>query len=116
LRVQPTNAEIDFEIDYIAASSGDLDLDGVTDADEIVAGTDAARSDSIFTLMPTVNGNFQWNGRVGRGYTVWHTPTLDPVNWNVATNIGVLSGDQLIDLALPTSSTSGFYRVEVVYP
>jgi hypothetical protein len=116
LRLQPTNAETDFEIDYIAASNGDLDLDGMSDADEVVAGTDAARADSIFTLVPTVEGNFQWNGRDGRGYTVWHTPSLDPLNWNVATNIGVLSGDQLIDLALPSSPTSGFYQVEVVYP
>ncbi len=115
-RVQPVNAETDYEIDYIAASNGDLDLDGATDAEEIVAGTDAARAESIFTLVPTVEGDFEWNGREGRGYTVWHTPELTPPEWNVATNIGVLSSDQLIKLALPTSPTSGFYRVEVVYP
>ena len=115
-RLQPTNAETDFEIDYIAASSGDLDMDGVPDAEEIIAGTDAARADSIFTLVPTANGTFQWNGRAGRGYTVWHTPELTPADWNIATNLGVISSDQLIELSLPTSSTSGFYRVEVTYP
>ena len=93
-----------------------MDLDGISDMEEIVAGTDAAIATSMFTLVPTVAGDFQWNGRAGRSYTVWHTPELDPVDWNIATNIGVLSSYQLIDLALPTSPTSGFYRVEVQYP
>lgn len=36
--------------------------------------------------------------------------------WRVAMNIAVLTSDQLIELALITSPTSGFCRVEVQYP
>jgi arylsulfatase A-like enzyme len=116
MRFNPVNATADFEVDYICASSGNLDLDAFTDAEEAVAGTDAADANSLFTLVPTESGDFNWNGKAGRSYTVWQTPELTPPDWNVATNIGVLTADQLIELSLPTSPTSGFYRVEVTYP
>ncbi|QHI68489.1 sulfatase-like hydrolase/transferase [Tichowtungia aerotolerans] len=116
LRVNPVNILSDFEIDYICASSGNLDGDAFTDAQEVIAGTDAAMAESLFTLVPTAAGGLQWNGKAGRSYTVWQTPQLMPADWTVATNIGVLSSDQLIELSLPASPTSGFYRVEVAYP
>lgn len=55
----------------------------------------------------------KWNGKAGCSYTVSESPELDPADWNVATNIGALATDQLIELSLPTSF---FYRVEVQYP
>lgn len=116
LRINPVNVLSDFEIDYICASSGNLDGDVFTDAQEVIAGTDAAMADSLFTLVPTAAGGLQWNGKAGRSYTVWQTPQLMPADWTVATNIGVLSSDQLIEVSLPASPTSGFYRVEVAYP
>ncbi|VGO19522.1 hypothetical protein [Pontiella sulfatireligans] len=84
-----------------------------TDPEEALAGTDAARADSIFTLLPTTSGAMKWNGKAGCSYTVSESPELDPADWNVATNIGALATDQLIELSLPTSF---FYRVEVQYP
>jgi arylsulfatase A-like enzyme len=116
LRINPVNVSAGFEIDYICASDGNLDLDALTDAEEALAGTDPADAGSSFTLAPAAAGRVTWNGKAGRSYKVRHTPTLTPPDWNIATNIGVLYADRLIELSLPLSPTSGFYRVEVSYP
>ncbi|MEM0965349.1 MAG: sulfatase-like hydrolase/transferase [Verrucomicrobiota bacterium] len=120
LRINPVDVTTEFEIDYIAASDGDLDGDGWSDTEEATAGTDAGRADSVFTLVPSASESpssaFQWQGRAGRSYIIWYSTTLSPTDWSVYETIEALANDQILELPILPSEPRAFFRVEVRYP
>ncbi len=100
----------------MADLSHDSDSDHMPDGDEAIAGTDPADSQSFFAIEPSATGELLVDGKAGRSYTVWTTPQLDPADWTVATNTGVLAASQAVQLHYLPAQTSGFYRVEVSQP
>ncbi len=112
MRLNPANVPASFAVDWIRASDGDYDDDGLSDADENVCGTDPSDAGSTLALRPA-SGRFVWDGQPGRSYAVWYTPALLPTDWNVISNISTLTSGQVFHIELP-SQISGFYRVEAI--
>jgi hypothetical protein len=128
----PANTAIDprFVIPYSAGSAAaypaplatvnnpsfDSDADRMTDGDENVAGTDPADAQSFFDLEPSASGKLFFDGQTGRSYTVWAASQLNPADWNVVSNTGVLPVGRMIQIEVPSGQTPRFFRVEVMKP
>src|SRR5206468_3783760 len=71
--------------------SGDYDLDGMTDLQEFLAGTDPTVAGSSLKLLPvSYNGSsfvFNFNAVAGRTYRVSYSTTLLPGSWTMLKDV-----------------------------
>ncbi len=103
--------------------SGDFDSDGMTTADEMIAGTSAAKSASRFVVgLAPLNGDNQnirvsWQSFTGRLYTVEFSDSLQPPAWQTLTGFTDIQGTgEPIVVELPRDRLSRFFRVIVRMP
>lgn len=116
----PSSATAQFTVrPQIVSASADTDGDGMTDACEILAGTDPANASSVLriTSMQVRNGLVQltWHSVPGRLYRVCGRPAAGGGNWselsqNVSAAGSTTSWSMPIDLGAPHY----FYQVRVV--
>lgn len=101
-------------------ASGDYDADGMTTADEEIAGTSAANAtDRLSAALSSGSGvmALTWQSVEGRLYTVESTPTLLPPDWQPLPDGTDVPGTGLpLSIGLPTAQPSNFFRIRVRLP
>ncbi len=114
------------KVAFLALSpEGDWDHDGVSNAGEDIAGTDASRASSFFRLGVTGNtiGNengfmIQWAGLSNRHYSVSYNDRLTQGStWALLPGCANLPGTNgVMSFTDPTSAPLRFYRISVSRP
>jgi subtilisin family serine protease len=114
------------KVAFLALSpEGDWDHDGVSNAGEDIAGTDASRASSFFRLGVTGNsiGNengfvIQWAGLSNRHYSVSYNDRLTSGStWVLLPGGANLPGTNgVMSLSDPTTAPVRFYRISVSRP
>ncbi|HRU70554.1 MAG TPA: C25 family cysteine peptidase [Kiritimatiellia bacterium] len=115
-RSQPLEATL-----LVLDAAGDTDADGMTAADEEIAGTDATSpTDRLAaSLARTPHGTFAltWAGAAGRLYTVETSPTLQPPAWQPLPGcIDMLGQGAPLTVEWPCDAPSAFFRIRVRLP
>ncbi len=99
---------------------GDFDGDGLSSADEEIAGTCATNATSRFAIAATPTGSglsFSWPTAVGRRYTVESTPSLAPEAWQPVSGYADLPGTGApMTLDIPFDQTALFFRIRAFQP
>jgi len=99
---------------------GDFDGDGLSSADEEIAGTCATNATSRFAIAATPTGSglsFSWPTAVGRRYTVESTPSLAPAAWQPVSGYADLPGTGApMTLDIPFDQTALFFRIRAFQP
>ncbi len=98
----------------------DTDGDGISDADEIAAGSDPLDPKSAFKIVAAqrqANGAFalSWSAKAGKTYTVLRSPTPDFANFDMLAT-GVIATEPATtytDSTFPAGMVQVFYRVVV---
>ncbi|MDF7826267.1 hypothetical protein P4B35_19725 [Pontiellaceae bacterium B12227] len=95
----------------------DTDIDGYTDADEYICGTDPKNSNSFLrvSISPVLVSNsvsINFVSSSNRLYAVEVSDNLLSNDWNDATN-GITGTDDLIQLYDPAGESNRFYRLKV---
>jgi len=104
-----------FSISDPSDGARDDDRDGMSNADEYVAGTDFANSASylkIETLSSGI-GRLQFTAVSNRTYTVQYTDNLSPIIWHKLADVlarNVTRTETVID---PNATTNRFYRLVI---
>lgn len=105
---------------YLGNGGADTDGDGVSDAQEILAGTDPGNAGSTFrpAITQTAGGQQQlsWPGLPGRTYVIEWSPDLTRPSWSIAATIAGAAGT--LTWTDPASATElrRFYRMQVLSP
>jgi len=98
----------------------DYDGDGVTTADEELAGTRADDPSDRFTVRLRESADaltLSWPGVVGRLYTIETTPSLAPAVWQpLAGHIDIPGTGAMHDAVLPRTTPTSFYRIRITLP
>lgn len=100
----------------IPVNQTDSDSDGVSNFDEMIAGTDPLDSQSLLRLAPPIiEGNefeLQWDGVAGKVYTVqmWNEETA---LWDSLVLLSPSVVDEGRSIELPTNGPGGLYRLVV---
>ncbi len=115
-RSQPLEAFL-----LVLDADGDIDADGMTSADEEIAGTDATdptdRLAVSFSRTPQGTLVLVWNGVAGRLYTVETSPTLQPPAWQPLPGCIDMPGTGApLVVDPPVDAPSAFFRIKVRVP
>lgn len=97
-----------------ADATGDLDLDGMNNRAEFIAGTDPANNQSYLKIEQSVSSGsaaVQFAGISNRTYTVQFTDDLNAPDWSRLAEIAARSTNFTLQLPDPSWSTNRFYRV-----
>jgi len=147
LRIDPISAAgATFALDWVRASNGDWDKDGVPDGDEpygdldkdgtanyrdtdadgdgYADGTEVTAGYSpfdpadrlIFGFQGLKNGMLGWNGRAGRRYQIEACADLVSNSWNTVTNIGPVSGSGTQIYQPQSGPASQYFRLKISQP
>lgn len=147
LRIDPISAAgATFALDWVRASDGDHDKDGVPDGDEPCGDLDKdglanyrdpdADGDGyadgaevtagyspfdpadrlIFGFQGLKNGTLGWNGRAGRRYQIESCANLVSNVWNPVTNIGPVAGNGTQIYQPQPDSASQYFRLKISKP
>ena len=104
----PDGWELEWLGDLAGSGATDSDLDGLTDAAELAAGTNPL---DIRLLAPE-QGILRWMGTAGRRYTIEHTEDLSRTFQPLFRHLsGVTGTNSLMDPTLGSGLGAGFYRV-----
>ena len=101
----------------VLSGNDDYDNDGMNNADEDTAGTDATDAGKVFNVKLQITNNnavISWNGITNRYYTLWHTTNLTTDIWDIipaVSNIPGTSGKMYYTNNLSNPGDS--YRVNV---
>ena len=105
----------------VGTAATDSDGDGISDADEVIAGTDLFNSNSFFVVdsINAPNGGpvaLSLSGRAGRVYQLWRSVDLE--SWApLGPALDPLVSDGLLELEDPSPPAKrAFYRVSVSLP
>jgi hypothetical protein len=115
-RSQPLEAFL-----LVLDADGDIDADGMTSADEEIAGTDATdptdRLAVSLARTPQDTLVLVWNGVAGRLYTVETSPTLQPPAWQPLPECIDMPGTGApLTIDLPVDAPTAFFRIKVRVP
>jgi len=97
----------------------DSDGDGISDADEAIAGTDRLDRKSLFQMVPPsipmTNGSFRvrWSSQAGKHYAIFQTSSLSIPFGLLQNGIPGLSGYTEYSDPIHPTNTVRFYKVEV---
>jgi hypothetical protein len=104
----PDGWELEWLGDLAGTGTTDSDLDGLTDAAELAAGTNPLD----IRLLAPAQGVLRWMGTTGRFYTIEHTEdlsrTFQPMFLHLS---GVTGTNSVVDPSLGSGLAAGFYRV-----
>jgi hypothetical protein len=100
---------------------GDYDGDGMTTADEEIAGTSATQASDRFTVGLTSGDanalSIAWPSVVGRTYTIETTATLLPPDWQPLVGYTDIPGTGApLSVPLPSGADTQFFRLKVYHP
>ncbi|MBK7998625.1 MAG: immunoglobulin domain-containing protein [Verrucomicrobia bacterium] len=98
----------------VADAAGDLDLDGMSNRAEYIAGTDPANNQSYLKIEQSVtpgSSSVQFGGISNRTYTVQFTDSLNANTWSSLADLSARSTNFTQQLADPSWTTNRFYRV-----
>ncbi|MDZ8117979.1 choice-of-anchor Q domain-containing protein [Pontiella agarivorans] len=96
--------------EYASDAGGDRDGDGMSDADELIAGTDINNPDDYFRITGVSGAALSWNAVSNRLYSVYWTEDLVDEPFVLLTN-GLTSGS--FEDAAAAGYTNGFYLIKV---
>ena len=97
-----------------ADASGDLDLDGMSNRAEFIAGTDPTNSLSYLKIETAVTpgtSSVQFGGISNHTYTVQFTDSLGAGAWSKLADLAARSTNFTVQIPDPTATTNRFYRV-----
>jgi len=100
----------------VSADVGDVDGDGFSNFDEMVAGTDPSDSASLLRVTSLALGNevltMQWDGVAGKAYTIqaWNA---EEGNWQVVTTVTPDPVDRTRSVEFLSPGETGIYRLGV---
>ena len=97
-----------------ADASGDLDLDGMSNRAEFIAGTDPTNSLSYLKIETAVTpgtSSVQFGGISNHTYTVQFTDSLGAGAWSKLADIAARATNFTLQIPDPTATTNRFYRV-----
>ncbi|QHI70074.1 sulfatase family protein [Tichowtungia aerotolerans] len=119
MRLNPANVPAPFAVDWIRASDGDYDDDGVSDSDEDIAGSDPTLSSDFFKIQNnpfvlTETVQVQFSCRADRTYTLLYSADLISNGW-IAVDSFTAPEDAHCSVVHTNCENSGFYKVEVSY-
>jgi hypothetical protein len=103
----------------ILDANSDFDNDGISTADEEIAGTDAVNPKSRFIinaleLAQSATLVLTWSSVTNRCYAVETTKTLTNPEWKTISTLDSITGNgELMSITLPQSDTNAFFRVRV---
>jgi hypothetical protein len=98
-------------------ASDDADLDGATNAEEFVAGTDPRDPASVLRLHSTASGNelrLSWSAAPGVAYQVQQRPTIATGPWTTLTNVAAQPVATPHEVRTPATTGEALLRVRVV--
>ena len=101
---------------------GDYDHDGMTTADEEIAGTSATDAHDRFTVSMPPSGktgirSLSWPSVTGRRYTIEATPSLLPPAWQPLPAYTDIPGTGVpLTIDLPSNLSSQFFRLRARIP
>lgn len=117
MRLNPANVPAPFAVDWIRASDGDFDADGMSDSDETVAGTDPVLGSDLFQIgngpvfsNETVLVPFEC--KADRIYTLLYATNLIQGGW-IAVDSFTVAADGNCSAVHTNQKNSGFYKLEV---
>ena len=98
----------------------DPDMDGMTNLEESIAGTQADNSQSVFKVesidFAPAGLSLSWRSVTGRVYSIEAASSLDAVFETVLTGIDGLDGMTSQVISNPATTTRRFYKISVVKP
>lgn len=106
----------------VAGASGDADEDGVSNSDEIRAGTNPMDANDVFeaATAPVVSGqqfNFTFKSVPGRSYIVMCSGELGNPGWTYASGIIVATASEtVVQITVPDGMECRFFRVIALAP
>ncbi len=104
----------------ILDAAADYDGDGLSSADEEIAGTSAAdAADRFAGALSSSPGalTLSWPSAAGRLYTVEASPALQPSEWRPLAGCSDIPGTGLtLTVEIPATQTAGFFRIRVRLP
>ena len=98
----------------VADGGGDADLDGLTNLQEYLAGTNPQSAASTLRLVATLGPssvNLQFNAVAGRTYSVVYSTVLPAIGWTKLTNVGAQGTSAPVTVQDPGGGPQRFYRV-----
>ncbi|MBK7998623.1 MAG: hypothetical protein IPK15_07875 [Verrucomicrobia bacterium] len=98
----------------VADAAGDLDLDGMSNRAEYIAGTDPANNQSYLKIEQSVTpgvSSVQFAGISNRTYSVQFTDDLNASSWSKLADLAARGTNFTQQLADPSWTTNRFYRV-----
>ncbi len=101
----------------VLSANSDYDNDGINNADEDIAGTDATDAGKVFNVKLQITNNnavISWNGITNRYYTLWHTTNLITDIWEVMPAVSNIPGiNGVMYYTNNLSNPGNSYRVNV---
>ena len=99
---------------FVADGDGDADMDGLTNLEEYLAGTNPQSAASTLRLTATLGPssvNLQFNAMAGRTYSVLYSTLLPAVAWTKLTDIAPQGTGGPVVVQDPGGGPQRFYRV-----
>jgi hypothetical protein len=91
----------------------DSDGDGVSNRDEYIAGTNPGNASSYLKISYPAIHTISFVAMPNRSYVLESSENLDSASWQTETNIAARAEGGLVQIEVPTTDESHYYRIAV---